>query len=322
MKDLMSFLNQLGANVRNHMSPIEDKFVEDARQAFPVAQKQSRLSFLNPNETEAAKKDELKKETPAEKTIKQKPVAAQPTIPAKGAPVKAATAETSGKEVHNQTNMPHQPVARPQPARPETKGAVRSAADNQSPNRVNPPVGNRTGNSETAPVINNFQTDRPKPTEGHRPGMGSQGPNNRSFNNTNNANRPAATGGYNNGGQSGAAARPGGNRPGPGSNTGNNRPGGGSYAGNNRPGGGSTPVIIDPVVDRMPVVIVRVVDLIITDPELDLVREAIVPEWVQMPVAIAGVNLVAQGSIKIHVALNPKAPPLTLNRLNCLPQWL
>ena len=240
MKDLMSFLNQLGANVRNHMSPIEDKFVEDARQAFPVAQKQSRLSFLNPNETETAKKDELKKETPAEKTIQQKPVAAQPTVPAKAAaPVKTATAETPGNEVRNQTEMPHQPVARPQPARPETQGVVPSAADKRSPNRVNPPVGNRTGNSGAAPVRNNFQTDRPKPTEGSRPGMGSQGPNNRPFNNTNSVNRPAATGGYNSGGQSGAAARPGANRPGPGSNAGGNRPGGGSYAGNNRPGGGS-----------------------------------------------------------------------------------
>jgi hypothetical protein len=40
IKELMAFLNPLGANVRNHMSTIEDKYVEQARLAFPVAAKQ------------------------------------------------------------------------------------------------------------------------------------------------------------------------------------------------------------------------------------------------------------------------------------------
>lgn len=39
----MLFLNKLGANVRNHMSIIEDSFVEQARQTFPAAQKQPRI---------------------------------------------------------------------------------------------------------------------------------------------------------------------------------------------------------------------------------------------------------------------------------------
>ena len=59
----MNFLNKLGANVRNHMSTIENNFVEQARQAFPVVQKQSRIP-------------QFTKETPAvaekapEKTVK------------------------------------------------------------------------------------------------------------------------------------------------------------------------------------------------------------------------------------------------------------
>jgi translation initiation factor IF-2 len=39
----MNFLNNLGANVRNHMSTIENNFVDQARQAFPPVQKQSRI---------------------------------------------------------------------------------------------------------------------------------------------------------------------------------------------------------------------------------------------------------------------------------------
>jgi translation initiation factor IF-2 len=42
-KELMTYLNQLGANVRNHMSTIEDKFVDQARQTFPVLQKSTRI---------------------------------------------------------------------------------------------------------------------------------------------------------------------------------------------------------------------------------------------------------------------------------------
>jgi translation initiation factor IF-2 len=43
IKELMGYLNQLGANVRNHMSTIEDKFVDQARHNFPANPKKSRL---------------------------------------------------------------------------------------------------------------------------------------------------------------------------------------------------------------------------------------------------------------------------------------
>lgn len=47
MKELMHYLNEQGANVRNHMSTIEDKFVDQARQQFPVADKKPRVTETN-----------------------------------------------------------------------------------------------------------------------------------------------------------------------------------------------------------------------------------------------------------------------------------
>jgi translation initiation factor IF-2 len=44
----MIYLNQLGANVRNHMSMIEDKYVEQARHNFPTAEKKPRATGVNP----------------------------------------------------------------------------------------------------------------------------------------------------------------------------------------------------------------------------------------------------------------------------------
>lgn len=51
-KELLPFLNDLGANVRNHMSTIEDKFVEQARQSFP-SQKTTRFSQVTASEPTA-----------------------------------------------------------------------------------------------------------------------------------------------------------------------------------------------------------------------------------------------------------------------------
>lgn len=53
-KELLHFLNDLGANVRNHMSTIEDKFVEQARQTFP-SNKQSRFLQTDAAEASSAK---------------------------------------------------------------------------------------------------------------------------------------------------------------------------------------------------------------------------------------------------------------------------
>jgi translation initiation factor IF-2 len=55
-KELMNFVNKLGANVRNHMSTIDDNFVEQARQAFPAVPKQSRIpQFMRETPVETTK---------------------------------------------------------------------------------------------------------------------------------------------------------------------------------------------------------------------------------------------------------------------------
>lgn len=64
-KELMHYLNELGANVRNHMSTIEDKYVEQARLAFP-SQKQAKFSHVTaaePNKAESNR--EASKQTAA-----------------------------------------------------------------------------------------------------------------------------------------------------------------------------------------------------------------------------------------------------------------
>ncbi|HBF39397.1 MAG TPA: hypothetical protein DDW50_19015, partial [Firmicutes bacterium] len=55
-KELMAFLNPLGANVRNHMSTIDDKFVDEARAKFPSATKAV-------NESTAVKASEIQNGT-------------------------------------------------------------------------------------------------------------------------------------------------------------------------------------------------------------------------------------------------------------------
>ena len=58
IKDLMAYLNGQGANVRNHMSTIEDKYVEQAREVYPAAPKQAKAFTPNrPQTPEEIKKD-------------------------------------------------------------------------------------------------------------------------------------------------------------------------------------------------------------------------------------------------------------------------
>lgn len=83
----MNFLNKLGANVRNHMSTIENNFVEQARQAFPPVQKQSRIpQFGRETATETPKPGVLSNQasqgTHTTQTAPAKPVpaAAKPVV--------------------------------------------------------------------------------------------------------------------------------------------------------------------------------------------------------------------------------------------------
>ena len=129
-KELMNFLNKLGANVRNHMSTIEDNFVEQARQAFPAPQKQSRFPQLKPATPEGVK--------PQQNAAVSKEPVTQPysaKVAPGNAPKPRAATPVSGP------NRP--PVTNQAAANPETRRSMPGASGvNQAP--VKPaPVNNQ-----------------------------------------------------------------------------------------------------------------------------------------------------------------------------------
>ncbi len=146
----MNFLNKLGASVRNHMSTIEDNFVEQARQAFPAVQKQSRFpQFIKETPVETAKPP-AKPVVDIPKTLPKK----EPLIP-----LPKSANEYPEKE---------RPVQKPIP--PPAGKPVRPGYDN--PNRLSPggfsraasqPAGKRGG----GPIHNNSN---------HRPAASQTGP--------------------------------------------------------------------------------------------------------------------------------------------------
>lgn len=108
-KELMHYLNDLGANVRNHMSTIEDKFVDQARQAFPN-QKQTRFPQAAPSEAIAKAEPSLgpsKQTATPEPSPRQRPAAS-------GAPKTAVTEPTNPKI----NQLPPKGVAKKEPPIP------------------------------------------------------------------------------------------------------------------------------------------------------------------------------------------------------------
>ncbi len=112
-KELMHYLNGIGANVRNHMSTIEDKFVDQARLAFP-SQKQARFPQTTPSEPvkteaipETPKQTSVVKSGPKEMPMAPSAQKAVPTgstnpktehFPLKGSPEKASPASAQVEE--------------------------------------------------------------------------------------------------------------------------------------------------------------------------------------------------------------------------------
>ena len=121
-KELLHFLNDLGANVRNHMSTIEDKFVEQARQAFPN-QKQPRFSQIN-NTKPTAKVGPvsgIKQTSPPEAGSKQsKPVSHKSELTSKSG---AKKEHLTSKRVEESPKTKRTVSPRPQ-AKSETKPEV------------------------------------------------------------------------------------------------------------------------------------------------------------------------------------------------------
>lgn len=104
----MNFLNKLGANVRNHMSTIENNFVDQARQAFPPAQKQSRIPQFA-RETVA---ETPKPATPATTASQAKPVSAVPKPPIVDIP-KALPKKEPVAVKPSETDQREKPVVKP-----------------------------------------------------------------------------------------------------------------------------------------------------------------------------------------------------------------
>lgn len=69
-KELLHYLNELGANVRNHMSTIEDKYVEQARLDFP-SQKQTRFPQTATEPSKPVSQEAPKQTAPPERRPRQ-----------------------------------------------------------------------------------------------------------------------------------------------------------------------------------------------------------------------------------------------------------
>ena len=206
-KELLHFLNDLGANVRNHMSTIEDKFVEQARQAFP-SQKASRFSQVATVEPTAKVEpipEKLKQTVAPERRPKQ------PTTP--GASKTAATGSANSKtgpippkagikkgspgservEVRTQSNKV---VSARSQVKPESRSEIRPGT--AKPQKTESNIKARTAQNDTnkpaqqpksfnqQPRTNNQSNQRPNNPQNQRPfnkqqsrsgpGMAARGP--------------------------------------------------------------------------------------------------------------------------------------------------
>lgn len=142
MKELMHYLNELGANVRNHMSTIEDKFVDEARQKFGASEKKP-------------KSNESSISVPSPKPVENGPV--KPTQPQPNASV---------NEVQQQDKQA-QPEVRPA-SRPTSKPPVKSSVQNNEPSIQ--PRGNVGYPQGSQPI----QKPMPKPAGEKTPERSSQ----------------------------------------------------------------------------------------------------------------------------------------------------
>lgn len=183
-KELMIYLNQLGANVRNHMSTIEDKFVDQARQTFPAVQKQLRvaeqgkpISGIDIFKSELKKQPEVvktevkvKQEVPVEKPagphpapqLEKPPVLKNTEPPKQVAPQVKVSPPQAGprenvvkkpdfkpKQVSNQKpahSNGKPPFNKPQPVQPHGKPSFTPAAGGENrPGRSGESLANKAG---------------------------------------------------------------------------------------------------------------------------------------------------------------------------------
>ncbi len=134
IKELMAFLNPLGANVRNHMSTIEDKYVEQARQAFPAAPK---AKTPTPPSQPSQTGNPVKANVETEKIEKSEPI----------------KPKTSEKPRLPESNIPKKDLSSVKPERFNEKPAVKPPV-NQHKN-IPPRSGNQPENAARKQVTQN-----------------------------------------------------------------------------------------------------------------------------------------------------------------------
>lgn len=197
-KELLRFLNDLGANVRNHMSTIEDKFVEQARQAFP-SQKTSRFSQTTITEPVAEPIPEKPKQTlTSEPRPKQsvpssapKTVTTKPLNPKTGqiSPTKEVKKETPAAKVEERTPQneslaakkvkpesiaePNSDMAKPRKTEGNlrTKPAKKDTILNQNQQQKNLNQQSKLNNQSNQKSHNQNQKPYHKPQSKPEPGM-------------------------------------------------------------------------------------------------------------------------------------------------------
>jgi translation initiation factor IF-2 len=199
-KDLMMVLNDMGANVKNHMSTVEDDYVVKIRQSFPTVSKPKQKTEEKTKEKAVSTKTEPIKNVPS--------------------PTKAGTdSKTTTRPVTQRSKNTDSEI----PVTKEVKDGARNPSS-QRPQRVNEQRSTRpnTGNRPNSSPPQNRAGERPNQSgapnrTGERPIQrpATTGPGQRPAQRGNNQQQWAQGQGTrpNTGSAPGRAARPGGNRP-------------------------------------------------------------------------------------------------------------
>ncbi len=177
IKELMAFLNPLGANVRNHMSTIDDKFVDEAKTAFSTVSK-SKTDFSavkssdaqNGPKNEAAKPQTVEKAPAAEEgSLRKNPSRIEHTTPAGAEP----RGNSNYREPIRQTQMPH---SKESPSRNEAshrEAFTRTMPQQREGSAQRVEQSGRTNGSRVSPM-NHLRTGineerKPAPNPNNRP---------------------------------------------------------------------------------------------------------------------------------------------------------
>jgi len=194
MKELMQFLNSVGANVRNHMSTVEDEFVNQARENFAGGSKQPKSLEQGPATVTPVSAGPAAPNVPAASAVSparkpETPVKNEkPTVVKSDASVvgKKPQGETSGAKSAAQrpketggTKIPPKAGTHPQTEavageRKEAKADTPQTKGQTQPNDRRPSSGKTQGNNNQ-PNRNQFRSQQ----SDRRPATGAQNANNR-----------------------------------------------------------------------------------------------------------------------------------------------